>query len=179
MGYFRRPVRQIFCPTGRGRGDIFWFDGLWGERSGDYIRKPMCDCTGEEVLQEFLYLSMLDWYDRLAPHLRLSEHDAPTSPANSCPAAAAETAPASFRRAAKTTPSSANMWNWRAMWCSTVETSVRTAMMAAYGLTGIDRKVLPLYQGQYDIRWLVMCMKKMLGTDKIKYSDLPPLNPLI
>lgn len=56
----------------------------------------------------------------------------------------------------------------------TVETSVRTA----YGLTGIDRKVLSLYQGQYDIRWLVMCMKKMLMTDEIKFSDLPPINPL-
>ena len=60
----------------------------------------------------------------------------------------------------------------------TVETSVRTAMMAAYSLAGIDRKVLPLYQGQYDIRWLVMCMKKMLETDEIKFSDLPPVNPL-
>lgn len=60
----------------------------------------------------------------------------------------------------------------------TVETSVRTAMMAAYGLTGIDRKVLPLYQGQYDIRWLVMCAKKMMMTDELKFSDLPPSNPL-
>ena len=51
-------------------------------------------------------------------------------------------------------------------------------MMAAYGLTGIDRKVLPLYHGQYDIRWLVMCMKKMLMTDEIKFSDLPPINSL-
>lgn len=51
-------------------------------------------------------------------------------------------------------------------------------MMAAYGLTGIDRKVLPLYQGQYDIRWLVMCMKKMLETDEIEFNDLPPINPL-
>lgn len=60
----------------------------------------------------------------------------------------------------------------------TVETSVRTAMMAAYGLTRIDRKVLPLYQGQYDLRWLVMCMKKMLATDELRISDLPPVNPL-
>ena len=59
----------------------------------------------------------------------------------------------------------------------TVETSVRTAMMAAYGLTGIDRKVLPLYQGQYDIRWLVMCMKKMMETDTITLKDLPSVNP--
>ena len=51
-------------------------------------------------------------------------------------------------------------------------------MMAAYSLTGVDRMVLPLYQGQYDIRWLVMCMKKMLETDEVKFSDLPPINPL-
>ncbi len=46
-----------------------------------------------------------------------------------------------------------------------------------YGLTGIDRKVLPLYQGQYDVRWLVMCMKKMLDTDQLTMKDLPEFNP--
>ena len=45
------------------------------------------------------------------------------------------------------------------------------------GLTGIDRKVRPLYQGQYDIRWLVVCLKKMLMTDEVKVSDLPPIDP--
>lgn len=35
--------------------DVLWFDGLWGERVGDYVKKPMADCTGEEVMKEFLY----------------------------------------------------------------------------------------------------------------------------
>ena len=60
----------------------------------------------------------------------------------------------------------------------TVETCVRTAMMAAYGLTGIDRKVLPLYQGQYDIRMINVALKTLLGKDKIEVSDLPKVNPL-
>ena len=51
-------------------------------------------------------------------------------------------------------------------------------MMAAYGLTGIDRKVLPLYQGQYDIRMINVALKTLLGKDKIEVSDLPKVNPL-
>ncbi len=58
--------------------DILWFDGLWGERVGDYIKKPMAECTGEEVLQEFLYhLGMLDEYEEAAQaHLCVFDHDA-------------------------------------------------------------------------------------------------------
>mgnify|MGYP006939747259 FL=1 len=60
----------------------------------------------------------------------------------------------------------------------TVETSIRTAMMAAYGLLHLDKEVTPLYQPQYDIRIISMCLKKMLGTDHVTKSDLPPINPL-
>ena len=60
----------------------------------------------------------------------------------------------------------------------TVETSVRTAMMAAYGLLKLDRPVVPLYEAQYDIRIITMCLKKMLGTEKIDLNSLPKVNPL-
>ncbi|AOR24173.1 oleate hydratase [Clostridium taeniosporum] len=34
---------------------IFWGYGLYTDREGDYIKKPMRDCTGEEILTELLY----------------------------------------------------------------------------------------------------------------------------
>ena len=60
----------------------------------------------------------------------------------------------------------------------TVETSIRTAMMASYGLLHLDRPVVPLYEAQYDIRVLAACIKKLIGTDEITRKDLPPINPL-
>lgn len=59
----------------------------------------------------------------------------------------------------------------------TVETSIRTAMMAAYGLLKLDRPVMPLYEAQYDTRILTMCIKKLLGVEKFTRKNLPS-NPL-
>lgn len=33
---------------------IFWGYGLYTDREGDYVKKPMKDCTGEEMLEEYL-----------------------------------------------------------------------------------------------------------------------------
>ena len=159
--------------------DIFWLDGLWGERNGNYIKKPMCDCTGEEVLQEFLYhLDMLDWYDKLSPRTYVSLAMMPYITSQFMPRSSKGDRPLVIPEGSRNYAFIGQYVELAGDVVFTVETSVRTAMMAAYGLTGIDRKVLPLYQGQYDLRWLVMCMKKMLETDELKFSDLPPMNPL-
>ena len=158
--------------------DVFWFDGLWGERIGDYIKKPMADCTGEEVLQEFLYhLGMLDEYEALRTHSYVSLTMMPYITSQFMPRNSKGDRPHVIPEGSKNYAFVGQYVELDGDVVFTVETSVRTAMMAAYGLTGIDRKVLPLYQGQYDIRWLVMCLKKMLMTDEIKVSDLPPINP--
>lgn len=34
---------------------IFWGYGLYTEKEGDYVKKPMRDCTGEEMLTELLH----------------------------------------------------------------------------------------------------------------------------
>ena len=159
--------------------DVFWFDGLWGERIGDYIKKPMADCTGEEVMQEFLYhLGMLDEYDELMKHTYVSLTMMPYITSQFMPRNSKGDRPRVIPEGSKNYAFIGQYVELDGDVVFTVETSVRTAMMAAYGLTGVDRKVLPLYQGQYDIRWLVMCMKKMMQTDEIKFSDLPPINPL-
>lgn len=59
-----------------------------------------------------------------------------------------------------------------------VETSVRTAMIAAYRMLHLDRPITPLFQGQYDIRMVNVALKTLLGKDKIEVSDLPKVNPL-
>jgi oleate hydratase len=159
--------------------DVFWLDGLWGERKGDYIKKPMSECTGEEVLQEFLYhFGMLSWYPELKKHTYVSLSMMPYITSQFMPRRSKGDRPAVRPQGSKNYAFIGQYVELEGDVVFTVETSVRTAMMAAYSLTGVDRKVLPLYQGQYDIRWLVMCMKKMLDTEKIEFSDLPPMNPL-
>lgn len=159
--------------------DILWFDGLWGENIGDYVKKPMAECTGEEVMQEFLYhLGMLDEYDELMKHTYVSLTMMPYITSQFMPRNSKGDRPRVIPEGSKNYAFIGQYVELDGDVVFTVETSVRTAMMAAYGLTGIDRKVLPLYQGQYDIRWLVMCAKKMMQTDEIKFSDLPPINPL-
>ena len=159
--------------------DCLWMDGLWGENVGDYVRKPMAECTGEEVLQEFLYhLGMLDEYEALAAHSYVSLTMMPYITSQFMPRNSSGDRPRVIPEGAKNYAFVGQYVELEGDVVFTVETSVRTGMMAAYGLTGIDRKVLPLYQGQYDIRWLVMCLKKMLETDEISLKDLPPMNPL-
>ena len=159
--------------------DIFWFDGLYGENIGDYIKKPMAECTGEEVLQEFLYhLGMLDEYETLRTHSYISLTMMPYITSQFMPRNSQGDRPHVIPEGSKNYAFVGQYVELEGDVVFTVETSVRTGMMAAYGLTGIDRKVLPLYQGQYDIRWLVMCAKKMMGTDEIRFEDLPPMNPL-
>ena len=159
--------------------DIFWFDGLYGENIGDYIKKPMAECTGEEVLQEFLYhLGMLDEYETLRTHSYISLTMMPYITSQFMPRNSQGDRPHVIPEGSKNYAFVGQYVELEGDVVFTVETSVRTGMMAAYGLTGIDRKVLPLYQGQYDIRWLVMCAKKMMGTDEIRFENLPPMNPL-
>jgi oleate hydratase len=47
----------------------------------------------------------------------------------------------------------------------TVETSVRTAMMAVWGLTGLDKPMIPVPEPYYDARVLADNVKMMTGVE--------------
>ncbi len=50
-------------------------------------------------------------------------------------------------------------------------------MTAVYKMYHLDKPIVPLFKGQYDIRMLTIALKTMLGKDKIEVSDLPKINP--
>ncbi|OZG63350.1 67 kDa myosin-cross-reactive antigen family protein [Bifidobacterium lemurum] len=157
---------------------VFWFDALYGENEGDYIRKPADQCTGEELLTELLYhLGMLDMKDELLAHTYIS----------TCmmPYITSQFMPRTINDRPRVIPEGSANYAFIGQFCElpgdvvfTVETSIRTAMMAAYGLLDLDKPVVPLYEAQYDIRVLSMCLRKMLGKDAIDTEDLPKINPL-
>ena len=157
---------------------VFWFDGLYGENPGNYIQKPMAECTGDEILTEFLYhMNMLDIKDEVLSHTYVSTCMMPYITSQFMPRAIKDR-PKVFPEGCTNLALIGQYVELPGDVVFTVETSIRTAMMAAYGLLDLDRAVTPLYEPHWDIRILTMCLKKMMGTEEIKKSDLPPVNPL-
>lgn len=65
--------RNYFPKQRENNEDVLWGDGLFGERVGNYIKKPMADCTGDEILTEILYhFNMLDIKDEVLAHAHIS-----------------------------------------------------------------------------------------------------------
>ncbi len=55
----------------------------------------------------------------------------------------------------------------------TVETSVRTALMAVWGLTGLQKPMIPVYEPGYDLRVVIANLKASLGIQEFTLSALP------
>jgi oleate hydratase len=136
---------------------VVWLYSLFVDRPGDFVRKPMQECTGEEITQEWLY------------HLGV--------PVAEIPGLAAEAARCvpvmmpyitSFflpRRAGDrpaVVPPGAVNFAFIGQFAETsrdciftTEYSVRTGMEAAYQLLGVERGVPEVFNSTYDIRKLL------------------------
>ncbi|MGN1388016.1 MAG: oleate hydratase [Bulleidia sp.] len=158
---------------------VGWGYGLWGEKEGNYVKKPMCDCTGDEIMTELLYhFGMLDLKDQLLSHTYVSTcmmpyitsqfmprnmDDRPEAVPDGCTNLA-------FIGQFVETPSDAVF---------TVETSCRTGMYAAYALTGVEKKPLEVAPTFYDLRYIKGQLMKIRNIDgEITEKDLPKANPL-
>ncbi|MFD3869509.1 oleate hydratase [Streptomyces sp. NPDC058623] len=136
---------------------VVWLYGLFTERPGDHVKKPMQDCTGEEITQEWLYhLGVpIDEIDELAasgarcvpvmmPYV--TSFFLPRR-AGDRPAVVPEKAVnfAFIGQFAETTRDT----------IFTTEYSVRTGMEAAYRLLGIERGIPEVFGSTYDVRTLL------------------------
>lgn len=145
-----------------------WFYGLHANNCGTCVKKPMTQCSGEEIMREFLYYCGLeDKIDEIMPYItsQFMPRKLKDRP---------EVIPAGNRNLAFIGP----FVELEGDVVFTVETSVRTAMIAVYRMLHLDRPITPLFQGQYDIRMVNVALKTLLGKDKIEVSDLPKVNPL-
>ncbi len=154
--------------------------GLYGENVGNYIRKPMCECTGEEIMTELLYhLNMLDIRDELLAHTYVS----------TCmmPYITSQFMPRKVTDRPKNVPDGCTNIAFLSQYVEvpddvvfTVEMSVRTGMEGVYKLTGLEKDVPEVYPSRYDIRYTIERMKKFAGLpiyDKISLDDLPNIDP--
>ena len=168
-----------FFPDQADDEEVFWGNGLSGENIGDYIKKPMFECTGDEIMTEFLYhLGLLDMKDELLAHTYVS----------TClmPYINAEFMPRKVTDRPKVVPEGCTNLGFIGQFVEvqddavfTVETSVRTAMEAVYQLTKLDRDIIEVYPSRYDIRHQITSMKRNMGIKgKFTAADLPKINPL-
>lgn len=98
---------------------FMWFYGLHANNCGTCVKKPMTQCSGEEIMREFLYYCGLeDKIDEIMPHITAIPVVMPYITSQFMPRKLKDRARRSFQRATGTSRSSASSWSWRAMWCS-------------------------------------------------------------
>ena len=148
---------------------VVWVYSLFVDRPGDFIKKPMQDCTGEEITQEWLY------------HLGVPEADIVELAANGakCVPVMMPYVTSFFlpRRAGDrpaVVPTGAVNFAFIGQFAETTrdtifttEYSVRTGMEATYQLLGIDRGVPEVFNSTYDIRKLLFATAKLRDGQKL------------
>ncbi|AFK85266.1 MULTISPECIES: oleate hydratase [Thermoanaerobacterium] len=133
---------------------VFWGYGLYPDNPGNYVKKKMSECTGEEILIELLH------------HLKFEkEMDDIIGSANCIPCMmpfiTAQFMPRSIGDRPQVVPEGSTNLAFIGQFCEipddvvfTEEYSVRSARIAVYKLFGITRPVEPINQYQYDVRTL-------------------------
>ena len=136
---------------------VGWIYGLFSNTPGDYIKKPMRDCTGKEICMEWLY------------HLGvpenqiedLAEHSANTVPVM-MPYITAFFMPRTAGDRPAVVPEGAVNFAFIGQFAETkrdtiftTEYSMRTGMEAVYTLLDIDRGVPEVWGSTYDVRDLL------------------------
>ncbi len=160
---------------------VVWFYSLYCDVPGDFIKKPMRDCTGVEITQEWLY------------HMGVPVEEIPemaAQSANCVPCMMPYVTAYFMPRAAGDRPAvvpegcvnAAFMGNFAETPRGTVfttEYSVRTAMEAVYTLLDIDRGVPEVFGSAYDIRVLLDATARMMDEEKLTDLHLPLLAKLL
>ena len=136
---------------------LVWVYALFTDRNGDYVKKPMRDCTGKEICMEWLY------------HLGVPIDEIEDIAENSCntvpvmmPYITAFFMPRQAGDRPDVVPNGAVNFAFLGQFAETkrdtiftTEYSIRTGMEAVYTLLGIDRGVPEVWGSTYDIRDLL------------------------
>jgi len=127
-----------------------WGYGLFVDRPGDHVHKPMADCTGQELLTELMH--QLGFEDILAD-VRASTTVIPVMMpyiTSEFERRAVEDRPAVIPQGALNFALMGQYVEIPEDCVFTVEYSVRSAMHAVYGLFGVDRPIPPIYRAVAD-----------------------------
>ena len=137
------------------------------DRPGNFIKKPARDCTGNEIFSELLYHCGLEnKIEQILKHSHVSIAAMPYITSQFMPRRTGdrpEVIPEgcvnlAFIGQFVETPADVSF---------TVESSVRTAMMAVWGLTGLNKPQIPMYEPLFDVRVIAKSLKMATGSDTL------------
>lgn len=127
--------------------NVFWGYGLYPDRPGNAVGKPMSECCGAEILEE------------LCHHLPLDDTNAQMFADANCipcmlPYITSQFMPRSPGDRPAVRPTGANNYAFIGQFTEapddtvfTVEYSIRTAQMAVYSLLKLSKTITPMYRG--------------------------------
>ncbi len=153
---------------------LVWLYGLYPNAVGDFVKKPMKDCTGKEICMEWLYHIGVP-EDRIE---ELATHSANTVP-TMMPFASAYFMPRAKGDRPQVVPEGAVNFAFLGQFADvprdtvfTTEYSMRTAMVAVYTLFNVDRGVPEVWGSLYDIRDLLKATVSLRDGKSITEMEL-------
>lgn len=154
---------------------VGWIYALYTDVPGDYIKKPMKECTGTEICEEWLYhmgVPVEDIHE-------LASTGASTIPCM-MPYITAFFMPRRKGDRPAVVPENAINFAFIGQFAETrrdtiftTEYSVRTGMEAVYTLMDVDRAVPEVWGSCYDVRSLLDATSKMMDGKKLEEVELP------
>ncbi len=153
---------------------VGWIYGLFSDKEGNFVKKPMRECTGKEICMEWLY------------HLGVPENEIETLAENSAntvpcmmPYITAFFMPRTKGDRPDVVPAGAVNFAFLGQFAETerdtiftTEYSIRTGMEAVYTLLDVDRGVPEVWGSVYDVRDLLNATVQL--RDGKKLTELNP-----
>ncbi len=159
---------------------LIWLYGLFTDKEGDYVKKPMRECTGEEICEEWLY------------HIGVPEdriHDLAANHCNTIPCMMPYVT-AFFMPRKKTDrplvrPQGSKNFAFIGQFAETprdtiftTEYSMRTGMEAVYDLLDIERAVPEVWGSVYDVRDMLKAAVHMRDGKPLTEMEMNPVEKL-
>ena len=154
---------------------LVWVYSLFTDKPGDFVKKPMRECTGKEICMEWLY------------HIGVPENqieELATYSANTVPVMMpyidAFFMPRAYGDRPAVVPEGSVNFAFLGQFAETprdtiftTEYSMRTGMEAVYTLLNVDRGVPEVWGSVYDVRCLLDATNKLMDGKKLEDIKLP------
>ena len=157
-----------------------WVYGLFSDKPGDFVKKPMRECTGKEICMEWLYHIGVP-ADQIE---ELAANSANTVPCM-MPYIDAFFMPRAAGDRPDVVPEGAVNFAFLGQFAETerdtiftTEYSIRTGMEAVYTLLNVDSGVPEVWGSVYDIRCLLDATVKLRDGKKITDMEMPLVGKL-
>ena len=157
-----------------------WVYSLFTDKPGDYIKKPMRDCTGIEICEEWPYQMGVP-VEKIAD---LATNHANTVPCM-MPYITSFFMPRNNTDRPQVVPENAKNFAFIGQFAETprdtiftTEYSIRTGMEAVYTLLNVDRAVPEVWGSAFDVRCLLNATYRLQDETSIDQMDLKPAEKL-